>query len=146
MIPASIITTNNPGETQNAGRALAQSLPSGGLVILTGDLGAGKTTLVRGICEGLGAPPREVRSPSFTLVNEYQGTIPIRHADLYRVESLRDLETTGLFDGQFEGVTLVEWGERLSTPTRAGAIIIRIEELGESQRRIIVENLQPADG
>lgn len=146
MIPAAIITTNNPGETHNAGRALAQSLTPGDLVIITGDLGAGKTTLVKGICEGLGANPREARSPTFTLVNEYQGAIPIRHADLYRVESSRGLETTGLFDGQFEGVTLVEWGERLSAPIRAGAIIIRIEELGESQRRIIVENPQPVDG
>ncbi|MBI4827897.1 MAG: tRNA (adenosine(37)-N6)-threonylcarbamoyltransferase complex ATPase subunit type 1 TsaE [Nitrospinae bacterium] len=146
MIPVAIITTNNPGETHNAGRAMAQSLTLGDMVIVAGDLGAGKTTLVKGICEGLGAKPREVRSPTFTLVNEYQGTIPIRHADLYRVESLRDLETTGLFDGQFEGVTLVEWGERLAAQSRTGAIIIRIEELGESQRRIIVENPQTVDG
>jgi len=136
--------THSPKETQDAGRDLARSLKSGDLALIIGDLGAGKTTLVKGICEGLGINPRGVRSPTFTLVNEYQGTIPIRHADLYRVEAAGDLATTGLFDGHFEGVTLVEWGDRLAPPERAGAIIIRMEELGETQRRIIIEKPQPA--
>ena len=105
------------------------------MVLLRGPLGVGKTTLTRGIAEGLGLEdPRRVSSPSFALVNIYRGRCPIYHVDLYRLEGARDLYTTGLdeFLGR-EGVTVVEWSERLTFPVES-AVIVDIEDAGEDSR------------
>ena len=103
----------------------------GDIVLLFGDLGAGKTTLTQGICQGLGLGKGEyIRSPTFTLVNLYQGRIPINHIDLYRLESFAEIEALGLEEYLFSNsVSLIEWSEKLrqeSDPT--GDLELGIEE------------------
>jgi tRNA threonylcarbamoyladenosine biosynthesis protein TsaE len=129
------ILCKSPEETQQVGAALAKALPVPGIVLLRGNLGAGKTTLTRGIAQGLGMrDPDHVNSPSFTLINIYQGRCPIYHVDLYRLEGERDLYSIGLdeFIGN-EGITIVEWSERLSHEFE-NAAEIEIEDAGENSR------------
>jgi tRNA threonylcarbamoyladenosine biosynthesis protein TsaE len=127
--------SKSPEETVKIGRELARSLPVPGVVLLRGDLGAGKTTLTRGIAQGLGLmDPSLVNSPSFTLVNVYQGDCLIYHVDLYRLDGARDLYTIGIDDflGK-EGVTIIEWAERLAFPFK-GAVEIKLEDAGDDRR------------
>jgi tRNA threonylcarbamoyladenosine biosynthesis protein TsaE len=101
-------------ETTDLGARLGRALAPGDVVALVGELGAGKTQLVRGVCRGAGVPSEEVSSPSFAIVATYGGRIPIHHADLYRIGDLDDLYGTGFFDllgGA--GALLVEWADRL---------------------------------
>ena len=110
------IHSSSPEETHRIGIEISGTLPVPGIVLLRGTLGMGKTTLTRGIAEGLGLVDTNcVCSPSFTLVNIYQGRCPIYHVDLYRLEGARDLYSIGIDDfiGS-DGVTIVEWSERLS--------------------------------
>lgn len=137
--------THSPQETLALGRELAGQLQPPCVVSLEGELGSGKTTLVKGIVAGLGAAAEdEVTSPSFTLVHEYGGERKVYHVDLYRIEGTQDLSTLGLEDllGQ-AAVVLIEWGEKLSLA--APAVRIRLEHLGEQDRRIIIEESRPAD-
>lgn len=129
------IVSRSPEETRRFGREFAKSLPIPGIVLLYGALGTGKTTLTRGIAQGLGLEdPGIVSSPSFTLVNTYQGVCPIYHVDLYRLRGERDLYLTGLDDfmGR-EGVTIIEWGERLGY-LPAQAAVIELEDAGDDRR------------
>lgn len=122
------------------GRALASVLGPTDVVLLQGSLGTGKTTLSRGIVDGLGVrDPSVVSSPSFTLINIYQGRVPVYHVDLYRLSGSRELEGLGLDDfiGS-SGVTLVEWGERLPALPQP-AVVVCIEDLGDDARRLSVE-------
>ena len=128
-------------ETQNLGRRLAANLKGGELILLEGDLGAGKTVFTRGIAVGLGIREDAVRSPSFALVHEYEGgQFPLFHVDLYRLEGLDDLEGLGLDElTQTGGVVIVEWGEKLPPWYRRDALIVRFHDLGEGARRIELE-------
>ena len=129
------IISNSSEETQRIGSDLARKMPIPGTILLRGDLGSGKTTLTRGIARGLGLnDPTLVNSPSFTLVNIYQGDCPIYHVDLYRLQNDRDMYSIGLdeFLGK-EGVTIVEWSERLSFPIEE-AMEIEIEDAGDDRR------------
>jgi tRNA threonylcarbamoyladenosine biosynthesis protein TsaE len=126
-------------ETREIGIELARSLSVPGVVLLRGDLGTGKTTLTRGIAEGLGLKdPSRVNSPSFTLINVYHGDCPIYHVDLYRLHGARDLYSIGLDDFMgAEGVTIVEWSERLSFSLE-GAIEVELKDAGGDKRIIII--------
>jgi len=131
------VVTCSEAETHHLGAALASGLPVPGVVLLRGALGVGKTTLARGLAEGLGlADPASVSSPSFTLVNIYQARVPIYHVDLYRLEGGHDLYSIGLDDfiGQ-DGITIVEWSERLPLAFDS-ALIIEIADAGGDCRRI----------
>jgi tRNA threonylcarbamoyladenosine biosynthesis protein TsaE len=136
------VRSTSPEETERAGYEIARSLEVPGIVLLRGSLGAGKTTLTRGIALGLGIKdPGQVNSPSFTLVNIYSGICPIYHVDLYRLQGERDLYSIGLDDflGS-DGVTVIEWSERL--PEAEGfehATIIEIEDAGDDQRILHIE-------
>ena len=133
------ITTHSAEETIALGRSLAELLTPPKLVLLRGDLGAGKTTLVKGIAEGFhAASEQEVTSPTFTLVHEYRGPkAKLYHIDLYRVDTPRQLETLGLDDLVAEdSVLLIEWGEKFSRITRDRDIEISLETVGENERRI----------
>jgi len=135
-------TSNSPGETHSLGVAIARQLVPPCTVLLSGSLGSGKTTLARGIAEGAGLEdPARVSSPSFTLVNRYEGRVPIFHVDLYRLEGERDLSSVGLeeFMGRV-GITVVEWGERL-LHQEDSAILIEIVDLGGDTRRFNIAGL-----
>ncbi len=113
-------STHSHEESLALGEHLGQWLKVGDIVLLFGDLGSGKTTLTQGLCRGLGLPQNEyVRSPSFTLINEYQGAIPIYHIDLYRLDTIQEIETLGLEEILFagNGVSIIEWAEKLFPPT-----------------------------
>jgi tRNA threonylcarbamoyladenosine biosynthesis protein TsaE len=115
---------------------LAATLGSGAVVLLSGDLGAGKTAFIRGMAVGLGIDPLEVSSPTFTLIHEYRGgRLPLHHVDLYRLKSV-EVDDLGLDDLTLEpGITAIEWPDRLPRPM-AGPITVRIEH-GEGLTRTI---------
>ncbi len=146
---ARAVVTHSPEETIAFGAQLARELQPPVLLLLLGDLGAGKTTLAKGIVAGLGAAPEEeVTSPTFTMIHEYgcarDITARVYHVDLYRVETARELETLGLEDLLAErAIVLVEWGEKLGPALRpsgsAGAVLeIHLAASGENERRIEV--------
>jgi len=131
--------THSAEETIAFGRSLAAELSPPLIVLLRGDLGAGKTTLVKGIAEGFGAARAEdVTSPTFTLVHEYRGPhITLYHIDLYRIDTQRDLETLGLGDLRAPNcILLIEWGEKFPRLQRDRNVEITLERVGETERRI----------
>lgn len=134
-------------ETFALGRRTGKVLRPGSLVVLQGELGAGKTVFARGVAVGLGIPESDVSSPTFTLVQEYRGgRLPLFHADLYRLDAEAEMGALGIEDMlQGGGVVLVEWGERLPVHLRRGATTVRFEDLGEDARRIHVES-EPENG
>jgi len=137
--PGEEIISESSDETERIGASLARKIQVPGVILLRGDLGAGKTTLTRGIARGLGLPdPYLVNSPSFTLVNIYQGECPIYHVDLYRLGTERDLYSIGLEDflGK-DGVTIVEWSERLTYPLKQ-AMEIEIKDVGDNRRVLLI--------
>src|SRR5437763_15424202 len=132
-------TTKSPEETIALGREVASLLTPSKLVVLRGDLGAGKTTLIKGIAEGFNAASQEdVTSPTFTLIHEYSGpSATLYHIDLYRVDTQRELETLGLHDLIAENsVLLIEWGEKFVPFQRERNAEIAIERVSENQRKI----------
>lgn len=134
-------TTHSSEETVALGRTLAAMLAPPKLVVLRGDLGAGKTTLVKGIAEAFHAASREdVTSPTFTLVHEYRGPkVNLFHIDLYRIETASALETLGLDDFMGENnLLLIEWGEKFPRFQRDRDVEITLERTGEDERRIQV--------
>jgi tRNA threonylcarbamoyladenosine biosynthesis protein TsaE len=130
-------------DTEAVARQLAGRLPAGAVLLLYGDLGAGKTAFVRGLAAGLGVDPEEVSSPTFALVHEYRGRRRLQHVDLYRLNAGLEVEELGLeeFSGRGD-IVAVEWADRL-TDVPPGAIVVRIADLGESDRRITI--IGPAD-
>jgi tRNA threonylcarbamoyladenosine biosynthesis protein TsaE len=133
--------THSPQETIELGTKLARQLPQPCLVVLQGELGSGKTTLVKGIVSGLGvARQEEVTSPSFTLVHEYGSDRKVFHADLYRIEGAREQATLGLEDLlEQEATVIVEWGEKLID--QEVQVKICMELLDGEDRRITIEGL-----
>jgi tRNA threonylcarbamoyladenosine biosynthesis protein TsaE len=111
-----ILTSASPEETITIARALGETLAPGDVVALTGELGAGKTLFCKGIGVALGIPPERVVSPSFTIVTEYEGRIPLTHVDVYRISSLREAEEIGLSEtlSGRGGVCVVEWAEKVA--------------------------------
>lgn len=132
------IFTANEEDTSAAGARLGESLRAGDVVLLFGDLGAGKTAFVRGLAEGLGARGDEVSSPTFTIVQEYAGRVTLYHVDLYRLEE-REVDDLGLEELVLgDGVVAIEWAERWRGRPD-DAIEVRIEDAGEDVRRISVK-------
>lgn len=111
-MPAARITTRGAEETRNSGRSLGEIISGGSFITLRGELGAGKTTFVQGLAEGLGVKERYITSPSFALVNEYEGRVRLYHVDLYRLEGPDDLADIGFDELPGDGVAAVEWPER----------------------------------
>lgn len=126
------VVTNTPAETEAAGEQLGSRLRKGDLLLLEGDLGAGKTTFVRGVARGMGSPAH-VASPTFQLVRVYPGRIQLAHVDLYRLEASTELAELGLEELLDQGVVVVEWGNRLEAPEAA---MLSIEHLGGDRRRL----------
>ena len=131
------ITTTNAGKTKEFGNKLAKSLKNHDIVALSGELGAGKTTLIQGICEGLGVKDY-VTSPSFTLINEYKGKHHLYHIDLYRLEELEQIRELGIEDYfEKDGIIIIEWAERMKDLLPKNSINIQIKVIDENTRNII---------
>jgi tRNA threonylcarbamoyladenosine biosynthesis protein TsaE len=136
--------SNSEADTRAIAGALATTLTPGAVVLLSGDLGAGKTAFVRGLAEGLALDPDEVTSPTFTLVHEYRGgRLPLIHVDLYRLDRA-ELDEIGLDqDLAALGITAIEWAERL-VRSYAGAIRVHISDRGGDRREIDILVAKPA--
>jgi tRNA threonylcarbamoyladenosine biosynthesis protein TsaE len=134
------LVTNSEAETAAAGRRLAEALSAGAIVLLYGDLGAGKTALVRGLAEGLGIAPEEVSSPTFTLVQEYRGgRLPLFHIDLYRLKPI-EVDDLGIDEMTLSGgIVAIEWPDRLPRPL-PGPVIVTLEHQSGDQRLIRVDD------
>jgi tRNA threonylcarbamoyladenosine biosynthesis protein TsaE len=137
--------SSSSADTINVGRELAKLLEPPKFLILKGNLGTGKTTLVKGIAQALdAADPDEVTSPTFTLIHEYEGTrngkpVLLYHLDLYRIEGERQLETLGLDDiNSPDSIVLVEWGEKFESVMKRSNGEIRLEATGGDTRKITV--------
>jgi tRNA threonylcarbamoyladenosine biosynthesis protein TsaE len=137
--------TASEDETLALGERLAREFPAKQVVLLIGQLGAGKTTLAKGIVKGLGAAsPEEVSSPTFTLIHEYGCDGRVFHVDLYRLEEPRELATLGLEDlFEREAVVLIEWGERFPQILPAARTEIRITVAEDETRAIDVQRVMP---
>ena len=140
--PAEFVSHSSE-ETISKGREIAANLHPPVIVMLSGELGSGKTTLTKGIISGLGAAREEdVTSPTFTLVHVFHNHSKVYHVDLYRVESFQDLESLGLEDALGEqAIVIIEWPERFTFRTDWPRIDIRLEHAGGDSRRITISGL-----
>lgn len=138
-------TTTSVEGTRALGRALAARLRPGDVVVLTGDLGAGKTAFAQGVAAGLGVTDR-VTSPTFTIVQEYEGDLPVQHLDLYRLGSVQEVLDLGLDETIDERVTLVEWGDVALDALPAEhleLVIALVPEAGDDVRTITATGRGP---
>jgi tRNA threonylcarbamoyladenosine biosynthesis protein TsaE len=142
-VPVARLPAATPEATAAAGEALGRTLGPGDVVALYGELGAGKTCFTQGLVRGLGVAARAT-SPTFVLVNEYQGRLPVHHVDAYRTTTLTELLELGVLDllGG-DGVTIVEWADKAEPLLPARAIRVRIEGVGDEPRTITVEDPRP---
>ena len=143
-MPTQVFESNSAAETIALGTKLAPTLRDARIVLLRGELGAGKTTLVKGIAEAFQAAAQDdVTSPTFTLVHEYRGPEhTIYHIDLYRLDTERELATLGLEDMSYEdrAILLIEWGEKFERLQKLRDVEIVLERTGEDSRKITVNN------
>jgi tRNA threonylcarbamoyladenosine biosynthesis protein TsaE len=137
--------SRSAAETDRLGRIIGESLQGGEVLALSGDLGAGKTTLVRGIAAGLGAPPRSVSSPTFVLIHEYHGRVRLAHADLYRIDHARELPQLGLSD-YLDGrtVLVVEWAEKAGRELPGDRLEIMLTHHSQTARDLLMQATGPA--
>ena len=147
LLPAErVVTTLDPAQTRSLAARLAVVARPGDLLCLVGDLGAGKTQFAKGFAVGLGIDG-VVSSPTFVLMTEYEGRLPMFHLDLYRIEDAADALAGGLLDErQLEGVVLVEWAERLGRALPASRLDVVIDGTGDEPRRIVIRSGDPAYG
>jgi tRNA threonylcarbamoyladenosine biosynthesis protein TsaE len=140
------VEVESEAETDRVGRALAAVVGSGRVLGLIGPLGAGKTRLVRALAEALGVAPGAIASPTFVLIHEYEGALPVYHFDTYRLRGPDDFDALGAADyWDGDGVCLVEWADRVADRLPRDAWLVRIEPLGETRRRIDLQ-IPAADG
>ena len=134
LLPAE---TASPEATMALGEQLAGALQSGDVLALYGDLGAGKTHLVKGIARGLGGQPQDVTSPTFTLIQEYATAPPLYHLDVYRIEQLAELDRMGVDEYLHgDGICVIEWPERMEPMLPARTIRLRLTHVDENRRRV----------
>ena len=134
-----ILTSNSPAETLAIARALGAALRPGDVVGLYGDLGAGKTLFCKGVGEALGIPPDRIVSPTFTIVTEHAGPVPLTHIDVYRLGGTREADEIGmreLLSG--DGVCLVEWAEKIDELLPTNCIQVRFSFSGDNRREIAI--------
>jgi tRNA threonylcarbamoyladenosine biosynthesis protein TsaE len=134
-----IFISNSPSITLALGRKIGGKLPPGSIIAMTGELGCGKTLLTRGICTSLGVPERQVNSPTFIFVNEYNGNMPVFHMDLYLTGKDTNALDSGLadyFHRAKEGVILIEWAERITSVLPEDCLTIKFEVISAKKRRL----------
>lgn len=137
-----VFRTESPEETQNLGEKLGKTLQRGDVIALIGDLGTGKTCLTQGIARGVGLALNEVvSSPSYILINEYNGQIPIYHIDLYRLETAAEIAELGLSEYiEGDGICIIEWAERMADGLPDTCIKINMTWEGENNRSIKMQH------
>ncbi|KRQ87703.1 tRNA threonylcarbamoyladenosine biosynthesis protein TsaE [Caloramator mitchellensis] len=134
------IITNSPEETMDIGFKIGKTLARGDIINLNGDLGAGKTHLVKGIARGLNIYD-DITSPTFTIVNEYMGDIPLYHFDVYRIDDLFELYEIGFEEYIYgNGVSIIEWGNSIKDILPKDVIDIEMKVVGEERREIEIIN------
>jgi tRNA threonylcarbamoyladenosine biosynthesis protein TsaE len=136
-----VITTKSDKETIRVGEEIARHLKPGDMIALSGDLGSGKTTLVKGIAKGLGVKNyRYVNSPSFTIVKEYKGKVPLFHFDVYRLDNLKDIEDIGYEDYlDRDGVVVIEWSNKMARILPKKHLDISLKISGNSKRSLNIK-------
>jgi tRNA threonylcarbamoyladenosine biosynthesis protein TsaE len=127
--------TASSAETESLGKKIAAILSGNETIALFGDLGAGKTAFTRGLCEGLGVTDG-VSSPTFAIVNAYNGKYPVYHFDMYRITDADDLFSTGYYDYIGNGVIVIEWSENIESELESDAIRIRIQKNDDENKRL----------
>ena len=138
-MPKVSLISNSEEETKQCAKRLAQQLRGGDIVLLQGDLGAGKTTFVKGLAQSFKVSPKKVVSPTFVIMNYYKGKLPLYHFDLYRLEDPKAIDTLD-FDDYFygEGISLIEWPERLGEYRPKEYYLVEIQHKGGHQREITI--------
>ena len=137
MSQSLILFTKSPAETKRLGERIGKLLLPGDVIALTGELGSGKTILTKGIARGMGIKGDPVRSPSFVLIKEYPGKVPLFHFDLYRLKKPEELNTIGYeeyFSGK--GVVVIEWAERAKNFLPEKYLVIKLSIINKNERKI----------
>ncbi|MFP4228821.1 MAG: tRNA (adenosine(37)-N6)-threonylcarbamoyltransferase complex ATPase subunit type 1 TsaE, partial [Salinivenus sp.] len=135
------VTTDSEAETRRLGAQLAERLPSGAVVALYGDLGTGKTHLVKGLAEGLGLDPATVRSPTFTILHTYDDERPLHHFDAYRVQTPDEFVELGFEDYVHgPGLTVIEWADRVESLLPSDTLRLTLTHVAPQQRRIALRS------
>ncbi|HEY98544.1 MAG TPA: tRNA (adenosine(37)-N6)-threonylcarbamoyltransferase complex ATPase subunit type 1 TsaE [Dehalococcoidia bacterium] len=132
--------SHSPSDTLKLGEKIGRNLMGGSVIALIGELGCGKTLLTRGICAGLGVPLRQVNSPTFVLVNEYRGRLPVFHLDMYQLGAEADAVELGITDyltRAEDGVMIIEWAEKIIPLLPDDLLYINLEILSAQRRRIV---------
>jgi tRNA threonylcarbamoyladenosine biosynthesis protein TsaE len=134
-----LLSSGSPADTLEIARALGEILEPGDVVALTGELGAGKTLFCKGVGEALGVPPDRILSPSFTIVTEHRGRLPLTHVDVYRLDTVREAEEIGLDETLAgEGVCVVEWAEKVTELLPTDCVRVTFTVSGGDRREIAV--------
>ena len=136
--------TNSVRETMLIGERLARTLNPGDMIALSGDLGSGKTTFTKGIGKGLGVKnSKRINSPTFVLIKEYSGKIPLYHLDLYRLDDLKEIENLAIEEYIYgTGVTVIEWAEKMKSLLPKKYISVRFKVKGDGKREVLVEDFR----
>lgn len=139
LVPKVSLTSKSEEETMLCAQQLAEELKAGDIVLLQGDLGAGKTTFVKGLVKAFKISSKAVNSPTFVLMNYYKGKLPIYHFDLYRLEKSQEIDTLD-FDDYFygEGISLIEWPERLGKHKPSNYYLVEFQHTSENTRSICI--------
>ncbi len=135
-----IYYTKNSKETINLGKKIAKYLKLGDIIGFVGELGSGKTTMIKGIVRHFSSS--DAYSPSFVIVNEYPGKIPVYHFDLYRIENFNELMDIGWNDYLGKGILLIEWAEKIKKNLPKNTIWVKINIIGENKRKIEIKNFR----
>jgi len=139
-----VLLSNSPAATYRLGKRVGKKLGPGSFLALVGELGCGKTLFTRGLCDGLGVPARQVNSPTFILVNEYTGRLPVFHMDLYRMWDMAEGFEIGMLDYLVRagsGVMVVEWAEKIPHLLPDSYLEVRFEVLSVRERRIALSGV-----
>ncbi len=136
--------TNSASETMLIGEKLAKGLKPGDIIALSGDLGSGKTTFTKGIGKGLGVKDsKRINSPTFVLIKEYSGKIPLYHLDLYRLDALKEIENLAVEEYIYgTGVTVIEWAEKIKCLLPEKRILVKFKVKGDTKREVVIEDFR----
>jgi tRNA threonylcarbamoyladenosine biosynthesis protein TsaE len=136
--------TNSAEETMLIGEKLAKTLKPGDMIALSGDLGSGKTTFTKGIGKGLGVKDsKRINSPTFVLIKEYNGKVPLYHLDLYRLDDLKEIENLAIEEYIYgNGITVIEWAEKMKYLLPEKYILVKFKVKGDNKREVLVEDFR----